>query len=264
MPIDIEFPNISDGEQLIIGLSRNTLRSSTKPSALLKKKFYILLSNPDFIKDSELLRVDFEIPRIGFDDSKVAIKWADHMLATPAIKKNYNRQLNTLLDKFQIGPRWNDSIEYYLIFNESNVDHLIPTAFDLLVEKSEDKQSCHLFLEIYKDTTLNDIKSLWSWIEDHKSVIGPAKITRTRGLPDSKYKVVTFDKKNKKIRKVTTWKAKRVSIDLTQFKKYKKAHQLKTTGLTVTAVAKQMGITYVNANKYLQKFKSSIENNDMF
>ncbi len=250
-------------EKWILSLSKNTQRfdCGKNPKKDSEERFYILTNDPDFLKEAKRIRVSFDIPNHGFKNDQDAIRWA---------KKIYNNKKINLLKKEvknlfpeRISPRWYPAIEYYLLFNKTNAEHLFPPPLDFWIEERD--REYVIMLKILKGTTQKDIIKVLPEIEKQKRIIG--KIDRWK-IKDNKEKfneAYTYSVSNGSIIKIKPSKDKRFG-SYKNFLKYKKAFELRKKGKTYEEIAKEIESYKSDSPKtgtYIKRFKEALKENTL-
>ncbi len=170
--------------------------------------------------------------------------------------------------KFKAGNRWRKPVEYYILFNEENADHLFPDPITLNTKIVDGELEMHL--SIYKDTTKQDVDDIWAKVKETQLLLGRMKDEAKFPIKENTGKVVTPDKQNKKIWAVSPTKAKRrkkIDDPHDQFSKYEKATKLSQQGMKYDDIAKELGWKKSDQGKvgtYIANFKKEIENNELF
>ena len=104
-----------------------TFRAKQIPNKTGKKKFNILLANPKFVDAVFKLRRrdEFVIPPQGFQYEEAAIDWAKKLFSRNKDRVLFETVITKLLHKFRATDRWRSIIEFFILFNTTNFDHLI-------------------------------------------------------------------------------------------------------------------------------------------
>jgi len=240
----------------------------TPPSPKYQKRFYVLISNPKLHSEENKFREVFKITKCGLDSFDEGIKWGNAVYADIKIKNKYETELKKLMINFKIGNRWRKPVEYYLLFNEENVDHLLRDPISLGTKIVDGE--LEMYLNIYKDTTKQDIDDIWAKVKETQLLLGRMKDEAKFPIKENTGKVVTPDKQNKKIWAVSPTKAKRrkkIDDPHDQFSKYEKATKLSQQGMKYDDIAKELGWKKSDQGKvgtYIANFKKEIENNELF
>lgn len=236
-------------EAWVTTLAKDTFRFGQKINKRIykqKQKFDILLSDPSFIERVDTIRRTFRIPDKGFTSFQDCLKWAINLYKKENMLKSFKNNIKTIFpieEKNKIGERWWPAVEYFILFNRADADHLFPNQVDFGVE--ERGGELILGLEIYKDTTMDDIKAIWPQIEDHKKILG------------------RVDKMKKDKMTIKAWQPKRFG-EYENFLKYKKAFELKNQGRSYNYIASELGIGYSEVGTYIKRFNKAIEENNLF
>lgn len=152
----------------------------------LYQKAKIIIANPKFQEEVKLLREKWNIPKNGFLSETENENW-HHWLSAISdefLEKNdsngrekdindFNKKIplndfyqdvKILIIKYHLPQNWHESIKRYLMFN--NIDLMgIPGNVSIVTEFGKYGS---LMLEINADTTLEDIKSIWSWVKSEQ------------------------------------------------------------------------------------------------
>lgn len=251
-------------ESWIAGLSKGTLtfgpdlRTSKKKQ---KQKFIILIADPEFIKTANSIRKIFYIPENGFTDNEQCLGWAKDLYKNENRKKSFNNIIKNLYPD-KIGPRWYPAIEYFVLFNRSDADHLFPNQVDFGI--ANDNGEFILELEIYKDTTLKDIEKIWPTIKKNQEIMGKInKMKVENGSSGKKSKDVVITKYDDKFIEIKRWQLKRFG-SYKNFLQYKKAFKLKKQGKTYNEIASELKIGYSEVGTYIKRFEKAIKENTLF
>lgn len=163
----------------------------------LKQKIKLLVARPDFQKDIHELREKCKIPTDGIKNEEENQNWnmqldidtdayytnnwpverkeilnlrkAGKYKEADELKKktnaeaplnSFNNDLWVIIRKYRLSPKWHNGIRRYLMFNDpSNMNIL----FGIPVKFEWENGIRRIYLEIDDDTTLNDLKNVWSW-----------------------------------------------------------------------------------------------------
>jgi hypothetical protein len=168
-----------------------------KALSRLKQKIKLLVARPDFQKDIQELRTKWKIPSNGIKDEQenenwnmqlgidtdeyydknwpkerkelLALRKAGKHREADEIKKKinadaplnaFNNDIWSVIRKYRLSPKWNNGIRRYLLFNDPtnlNISFGIPVKFEW------ENGMRRIYLEIDEDTTLDDLKNVWSW-----------------------------------------------------------------------------------------------------
>lgn len=137
-----------------------------------KQKLELLISDQKFKQRLLNLREKWGIPTDGFSSIENRNKW-EHSLVNLTQSNKFNQEFENLLSNF---PRHyaNEIYEYLL---SDTLDH-IPSVGQEKVRffweadnKNQGKE--RLFIEIFSDTTIKDIQSIWRFVNKvQKSAVG--------------------------------------------------------------------------------------------
>lgn len=141
-----------------------------------KKQVDLLLKNPTFIKSILELRKKWKIPETGLKGNEESKKWhyrlyakADELDAdTTDILKQYNSDLERIRLKLNLSEVWKDFIKYFLLFNKVGD---LGTRVVIVRKKNYNTKENELFIQIFGDTRLEDIKEIWSEIKEHQKIL---------------------------------------------------------------------------------------------
>lgn len=211
-----------------------------------KDKFFILQSNTDFLLRMADIRTKFGLFTKTFKDHW---EWAENLYKSKMAgetKSDFDKKLQKLLYDFNIGERWQRAIEYYIILNKPP-QNLIPPALDFWVDSNFNS----ILIKINRSTTLEDIKETWKEIEKNKDAL---KVFSEKYETSNNARIMKFIKPKKQ----TTIK---------EFKKYKKAHQLKEAGHSYKEIAVKLGLSesdYPQIGIFINRFKQAIKENELY
>lgn len=146
-----------------------------------KKVIEGLERTPEYISDIEKLRLKHKIPPNGFqfsEDEELILN-IRNQLSVVEVNEEFQEDLTTLLNKYPkqgLNPTYKDTILRYILFNRYYVSKQnfgikpnwlkIPEGYGYgeVLEGSHKE----LFIQIYGNTTLDDIKRGWNEIEELK------------------------------------------------------------------------------------------------
>jgi len=169
-----------------------------------KQRAILITSRPDFQDEVLLFRKIFNIPIQGLKSNEAAEQWHhefyqsdDNYLKSVWPKKrkeilklkkegkyeeaeglqkqfnngvpinNFRIKVKTLLKKYKIPFRWENSVKRYVLFND--VEKMwIPLNVFIKIEQDEDTGLDQLFIGIDDTTTIEDIKYFWPSIRFHR------------------------------------------------------------------------------------------------
>lgn len=182
-----------------------------KQQKRLQQKIKILISNPQFQKNILTLRKKWNIPKEDFSSPKDVEKWYRNLLKSTdeyfdiewpkfrgkllelkkqgKIKKaekkqkkfnekaplnEFNDDIHKLISRHKISPKWDNFLRQYLLFNSAKNINIslsvrIQTIWD---EKTKTKQ---ISLLIDENTTIEDIKTIWSTVNFFQSTLSYRK-----------------------------------------------------------------------------------------
>jgi hypothetical protein len=168
-----------------------------RQSERIKQKIKVLTNRPDFQKDILFLRNKWKIPKSGLKTEDDYGKWSTKLLEKTDryYDKNWPNEKKKIIDlrergkydeanelknqinklapinefsdnvwfiiiNYQLSPRWHEGIKNYLLFN--NTEKMgIPVGTTVL--NNWDHGVPIISIQIDKDTTLEDLKRVWSW-----------------------------------------------------------------------------------------------------
>jgi hypothetical protein len=199
MPEEIEYnPN----EALLRNLDKKTITPDPKQQELemLRKqlnKAKLFLEHLIFQEEVELLRSALGIPTEGFRDEEEAFVF---LMNTD--QKQFELLLKKLIKKHSVSGRWYMAFGYNLLLNTPEVPiRFIPPVMEMYVPNERDR----LVLEIFKDTTLGDVKEIWQVIKQQQSALKPNTKTRS----EKGVSLMVWDEETGKCKFVTAAPAKR-------------------------------------------------------
>lgn len=166
------------------------------------KKFKILCSNLEFDKDVAAIRDRCGIPQKGFSkqDGDTITKFARVIQHQ---KKSIQQRVRKLAKKYRCSGRWTSSIEHYVLFNSTDIGHIVPLPIEVDLRGSDQSLS----IEIFRDTSLRDIQDMWSFLCLHKISLprlgDPEKAMKRMFFADSleKDKRIDFPKELSRVQK---------------------------------------------------------------
>lgn len=139
-----------------------------------KQKTKLLLARPDFQKDILILRKKWKIPSYGLTNE-------EERQLNLHLTNVFNNDIWSIVRKYRLSPRWHNGIKHYLLFNDPKNMH---KSIGIPVKINWEDGIRRIFLEIDDDTTLNDLKQVWSWARKMK-----------RGKPTGKFREIeNFDR----------------------------------------------------------------------
>lgn len=236
--------SVSPVEKWLVPLHEGVIKVDQPIPKSQKEKFFILQSNPEFFLRRASIRTKFGLFTGDFEDY---FGWAEKLYEEKELgktKDDFDKEIRALMHDFHIGQRWQQAIEYYVIFNK-HPEHLIPPALDFYVDSNFHTIS----LKINRGTTLDDIKENWREIEKNKHYLE---------VLSDKYETDDGEQILKRI------KPKKYST-IREFQKYKKASQLNESGLKYAEIAKRLGINdYSTVGVYIKRFKEAIKENELY
>jgi hypothetical protein len=153
-----------------------------------------LLANPKFEKEIKKLRQKWSISANGFIDDKQSELWhkkieEDSDKAIELIDKrekgitvplnDFWNDINTVINKFNLPSRYVSFVEYYLKFSKVSKSE----SATVVVNYNRKLNRKEMFIQIYTDTTLEDIKSVWSRVRRFKKyLVGYRKDMKVREI----------------------------------------------------------------------------------
>lgn len=256
-----------EAEKWITRLSKDTITFESGLEASKqrqKQKFEILVSCPDFIETVDSIRKTFNIPAEGFTNNEQCLKWAKNLYKDENRKKSFNNIIKSIYPD-KIGARWYPAIEYFILFNRSDADHLFPNqvSFGIINDNGE----FILKLEIYKDTVLEDVEKIWPIIKKCRGIIGKINKMKIKSdHKDRKFKNVIHTIYDNRLIKIQEWEVKRFG-DYKNFLQYKKAFILRKAGKSYKEIAVELGWNkedWPKVGTYIKRFKKAIKENILF
>lgn len=176
----------------------------TKQLEKINQRIKLLIIKPDFQEDMLALRKKWKVPQNGIKGNDASEKWHRELYRSEEeyfknvwgirrkditkLKKerrfqeaeNLTRELNNgmpinafridiknLLRKYKLPLRWENGIKRYLLFNDPD-NMAISIGVTVHFEYDKDSSLPKLFIGIEDDTTINDIKAVWSEIKFHQ------------------------------------------------------------------------------------------------
>ena len=219
-----------------------------------RNKLLVFLCNKELRKAIEAIREEFTIPVVGLKDKVKAKEWAEKLYCSPKNKTCYFNEISRLLEVFNASQRWENALQYYVLFNKKSFDHLIPLPFDAGIRVDEENKR-HLSLELYSDTTLEDIKLFWPEISALKTPLDRFQDDNT----NTGEFILVLDKSKKKLTKSYVQKTGRLKkpFDLPG---NLKIYDLKNKGLKYKEIAEtvklnQKTISYDDVSRILNRFE---------
>lgn len=225
-----------------------------------KEKLLILFHNPDFIKDINRLRLSLGIPVNGFRKNELqrSINWAKKLYEHRKNKHKFEKQLKEIIKKFRVGNPWRQAIDYFLLYNDKNADHLIPYPVDIQQIFIDDEIT--LNLRICKDTEISDIERIWPEIKRNQIILGfPGNNQISEAKED---KILVLDRKTKKLWKVKDSPTKKFK-SYKEFERHRKAYEMREAGKAYKEIANALKCPYSLVGTYIQRFKNAIKENEL-
>lgn len=117
----------------------------------------------DGLKEKVLeLREYLGIPSEGFQNSDDISAWNRNISAE---KNNYyNRIIDEILEDYSLGAHWREALKSYILTNQMVGGWILPRVSSKLDGASG--QYTEVSIIIHKDTTLGDIETIWSEVEE--------------------------------------------------------------------------------------------------
>lgn len=233
------------------------------PSSEQKEKFSLLFYNNNFLEKIKKIRTTFNIPSNGFTERSEAIKWIKKIQIS-----RYEKSINDLLLTANASERWKNSINCLLLFNNQKPYHLFPDPFIFYVNQDK-KGSLHLIMEIFIDTSLEDIKKKWPNIEKHKKTLDSPNEKSEKQKNKNEYYLL--NRKEKRIEKKTLSLLPR-DRHIKSLSKYVKIYNQKRAGKTYKEISEMEeikalykgAVTYNDIEKDLNRFNFYIKKNRLF
>lgn len=127
---------------------------------LSKQKLEFITHKSDFIKFVLNFRDKWEIPNNGLKSQSEATLWHKNILKR--LENNYKAEIEIFLSKLKLSDYYRKPIEHYLLYN--NFDNL--DVFNVKLYEEVDKDgSKKILIQIYPETTLEDIKGVWNMVK---------------------------------------------------------------------------------------------------
>jgi len=223
-----------------------------------KAKFEILTLDQKFVEQVDRIRGLYNIPKSGFQDNELLI-WVKQLLNDKKSFINYKTAISRLLNENNIAKRWRPCLEYFVIYNKTDIDHIIPQPVDTLII-GEDKNA-ELHLVIYKDTTIKDLKTAWPRIIKDQELLNPF----LRKITNPKAYTTIICKKGKKGRRVPLWSPKRIAKkDLTVYKQIVELKRKGKTSLEISEIVFNNRTDSPKVASYYSKFKRIAAENELY
>jgi len=256
-------------------LSQET--KSTRKQDFFRQKLQLMICRDDFQSEAKLLREKCGIPAEGFLDMESCIEWAgiisgqnklgkkrcslnEKIEALKAVDSEYIKSFKDLLRNFGIKERWENVVEYYILFDRIDIHELLPKSVEVRIANDEMTGESSLTLKIGCDTELRDILDEWSTVEYYQGIIRAQRgldlismTKETRGKLDA-IDIGVYVKKQKQ--------KKDRGRDDTIFEKQLRAYELRREGKSYSEIAKEIfGKTsyYDKVGIYIKRIKDAIK-----
>lgn len=226
------------------------IKKPTKKQKLYRQKLELMSYQEDFSKSVEKLRKNNNIPKTGFPSFSECRKWAERQS-----KSKYDNELTSLVERSGIALRWFDAVEYYVLFNKTDVWDILPTSVGLKLMKDPESGNESLFLQIYKDTKIEDIKLKWNIIQKMKGLIKPYDYKVIRGEEGFVAKSTKTDH-SERARDISNRKDRK--LESMPLRKRRKAYDLYKQGLSYEEIGKEIGCMYNEVGIHIHRFKKEI------
>ncbi len=128
------------------------------------ERYKVLLGNPKFQEDVLRFRVKWSMSENGIKTDEEAEKWhARHKKQ----QNEYRTDIRTMMRKHKIAPRQELTIYRYCLYNDS---HTPLSMLGTVPIQTADKEGENytLKLVISPDTTLEDVKQVWSFVKEEQ------------------------------------------------------------------------------------------------
>lgn len=237
-----------------------------------KQQLNLLLCKGQFNADIIYIRKRYKIPNNGFSNKEEVNKWYDILKAntenflkevwydkleeiefvgSSAQKSDYlnklieskkaifdsspyrlyKNEIFKLAKKHKLSPEWEKYLENYIIFNDLEmIEWNAEINFDIQTDKFNDKRK--IVINIYEDTTIDDIKAIWPRITKVQESLLSHKKTKRQPMQ--------------------------------QFERDKLAYEMKHNGYSLKSIAKELNEKY-NANyldfeipKFVKRHKKKV------
>ena len=147
-------------------------------------------------------------------------------------------------------------IEYYLLFNKTDVHELMPKSVAVTFNPDEITGENTLYLRIGTDTEQRDVENEWKSVAAFQGMVRSQKGFDLNKMSDQK-KVLKIDP-NEAVKKQKTKKDRKHKV--VTLEKYKRAYELRGQGKSYKEIAKSLGCAYNEVGGYLKRFKDVIAN----
>lgn len=142
------------------------MKMSMKKNEYDEQSMVILSLNPRFKSHVSQLRKKWDIPENGFVDTITEQAWSLKLLESPE-NEIFNTDFDEIFREFDLNTHFKNRIHEYLFYNTVND---LPQTENENVRFFSKRDKVNLgkerfFLEIYAGTTLEDIRSIWSFIK---------------------------------------------------------------------------------------------------
>lgn len=223
--------------------------SHLKTDRFLKSSQFIkiLTKREDFQERIWTLRKKYKIPKEGFCSEEESKKWHEekekeledvienNFNSSNGLKKNatlfkLQEDIKSLIIDFGLSENYDSTIEYFIKFNKISA----PENIGVIMPFNEDLKRRQLFIQIFPDTTIDDVKRVWG-----------------RVLKFKKY-LVGF-KKNSRFREITTLSVQERVYDL--IKAGKKPRQI----ADIFADEGKGNIGYEDIGAMINRYKKKVE-----
>ena len=133
-----------------------------------KQKIQILTYYKPFIDSVISFRRRWLPDGNHFEILRDCFRWAKELKDTAKYENDLNYFLEYGIRDKKISQRWKKIIEYYILTGRLNLDSLLPHAIEIkLMPRTEDNKP-GIFIEIYPETELRDLKESWKTIEGYQ------------------------------------------------------------------------------------------------
>jgi hypothetical protein len=128
-----------------------------------KQKINLLINRPDFEKAILFLREKWNIPKNGIKNQEEF-----DQLNNKIPVKDLLDDIKKIIHDQKISPRWINGVKRYLFLNDpNNMAIFIGPVITTKVDMNSDLET--ISIEINEDTTIKDIKAIWSEVKTSQS-----------------------------------------------------------------------------------------------
>lgn len=213
---------------------------------IYKQKLEITICNPKIQHDVSILRTKYAIPIAGFASDTDFLNWLKHL------PRGYDNDIRLLLKKYRINLRWQKSLEFFLLFNNTKPLVVLPCpAVVKIMEDVSFGEGRQLAIQISKEATKEDLLKAWNEVLEWQA---------EWSTPDSNPHEIDLSayiaKKQHQVER---------PIRPEVFKRYRRAYELrqeKMPGKEIASTLKSESLvntcTYKDVENYISEFKTLI------